>query len=296
MHCRLARCSCRGVFAVRRFPYLIVVFVLSIVLLAGGAFVYFRPGDSDAVSTPSTDVQAAAVGADAPPPQAPTLAEAVPISTETPRIVSTVPPADTGGAPAAEPVVTPTQDALVSTAGESPPTALPALVEAVPILTETPRVLSTFTPADMGADSLPAPLPTVAQVVPMYSTGVPADTGAASQADTSLIDLPGEPTELPIVMVAAVVQEDLGLFPNVQMPGGPVGPNELYVAHGDIYGTGRCYVHVFRTGEAVTGLSAAAWRLVRISAGVPDQREELVQRIQNEAASDPSAGGSCPFG
>ena len=157
-----------------------------------------------------------------------------------------------------------------------------------------------------------AALPTLAEVASMYATDVPVDTavelpaetssidiggGAADMpADTSLIDLPGEATELPIVMISSVRQEDLGLFPNVQMPAGPVGPNELYVAHGDIYGTGQCYVHVFRPGDQVAGLSAATWRLVRISDGVPDQREELVQGIQTEAALDSPAGGSCPFG
>jgi hypothetical protein len=226
MHCFLAGFSCRGVDAVRRFPYLIVVFGVAILLVLGVAFFSFRPGGGDAGSTPATDVEAAAAITEAPPT----------------------------------------------------PAALPTLVE-------VSSMYSTGVPDDTAVE------------LPADSSSIDAEGEAVDlPADTSLIDLPGEATELPIVMVSAVRQEDLGLFPNVQMPGGPVGPNELYVAHGDIYGTGQCYVHVFRPGDQVAGLSAATWRLVRISDGVPDQREELVQRIQTEAASDPPAGGTCPFG
>jgi hypothetical protein len=304
MHCFLAGFSCRGVDAVRRFPYLIVVFGVAILLVLGVAFFSFRPGGGDAGSTPATDVEAAAAITEAPPVSLSTMAEAIPIVTETPRLVSTAPAAESGGEPPAA--------ALPTVAEEPPPTPLPTLPEAVIVVTETPRVLSTPTPSDFQTQPTPAALPTLVEVSSMYSTGVPDDTAVELPADsssidaegeavdlpadTSLIDLPGEATELPIVMVSAVRQEDLGLFPNVQMPGGPVGPNELYVAHGDIYGTGQCYVHVFRPGDQVAGLSAATWRLVRISDGVPDQREELVQRIQTEAASDPPAGGTCPFG
>ncbi len=214
--------------------------------------------------------------------------------------------------PPPTPLPTVAEASSLSSAEELLPTPLPTLAEAVMVVTETPRVLSTVTPANVEAEPTPTALPTLVEVASMYSTGIPDDTAvelpadsssidvggeaADMQADTSLIDLPGEATELPIVMISSVNQEDLGLFPNVQMPAGPVGPNELYVAHGDIYGTGQCYVHVFRPGDQVAGLSAATWRLVRISDGVPGQREELVQRIQTEAASDPPAGGSCPLG
>ena len=78
------------------------------------------------------------------------------------------------------------------------------------------------------------------------------------QADTSRIHLPGEATQLPIVMISAIKSsEDLGLFPNVQMLLGPVGPNELYVAHGDIYGTG----HYYRACLSTRGIRRRVCRL-----------------------------------
>ena len=96
MHRRLAGFSCRGVDAVRRFPYLIVVFGVAILLVLGSAFFYFRPGGGDAVLTPATDVEAAAAMTAAPPVSLSTMAEAVPIVTETPRILSTAAPAESG--------------------------------------------------------------------------------------------------------------------------------------------------------------------------------------------------------
>jgi hypothetical protein len=281
---------------VRRFPYPIALFVIVVVLALGGAFFYFRSGGSDADSTPVSDGDAAAAITAVPPASLPTMAEAVPIATETARVLSTVAPAATNADPTPAASTTVAEGGSLSTNAELPPTPLPTLVDAVTIVTETPRVLATFTPAAPAVALAPTALPTLVEVSSMYSADAPVDTPIDIPADTSLIDLPGEATELPIVMISPVRQEDLGAAPNVQMPPGPVAANELYVAYGNIYGTGQCAVHVFQPGELLTGLSTAPWRLVRISGGIPDQREALVQNIQAEAAADPSAGGSCPFG
>ena len=194
-------------------------------------------------------------------------------------------------------VSTPTPDVEVAVTVDSLPTPLPlpTLIQTVPIATETPRVVASHTPAEIGADPPVAPLPTLTQVFLWYATEAPVVTAADMPADMSLIELPGDEENVPIVMIDPVRQEDLGAYPNVQIPTGVVGSSELYVAHGDIYGTGRCFVHVFRPGDRVTGLSSATWRLVRISSGAPEQREDLVQQIQLAAAWDPAAGGSCPF-
>ena len=188
MHCCLAGFSCRGVDAVRRFPYLIVVIGVAILLVLGSAFFYFRPGGGDAVSTPSTDVEAAAAITAAPPVSLSTMAEAVPIVTETPRILSTAAPAESGVEPppaaiptAAEqppptPLPTVAEASSLSSAEELLPTPLPTLAEAVMVVTETPRVLSTVTPANVEAEPTPTALPTLVEVASMYSTGIPDDT------------------------------------------------------------------------------------------------------------------------
>ena len=56
------------------------------------------------------------------------------------------------------------------------------------------------------------------------------------------------------------------------LPTDPVGPNELYLAHGDIDASGNCAYRVFDTGETVSGLSTATWRLEQLSGGTHDQR------------------------
>ncbi len=187
-------------------------------------------------------------------------------------------------------------DVAVATDAFPTPSSLPTLVDAIPIVTETARVVTGHTPAETEVDSPPAPPPVATAVPSLYSTEAPVGAAGDMPADTLPVEPPEEQEEVPIVMIDPVRQQDLGTYPNVQIPAEAVGSRELYVAHGDIYGTGQCFVHVFRPGDRVTGLAPATWRLVRISSGAPEQREDLVQRIQLAAAWDPAAGGSCPFG
>lgn len=56
------------------------------------------------------------------------------------------------------------------------------------------------------------------------------------------------------------------------LPPDPIGPNELYLAHGDISGDGSCAYRIFDSGETIGGLSTATWRLEQLSGGTHDQR------------------------
>ncbi len=194
-------------------------------------------------------------------------------------------------------------DAGVAAADAFPtPSPLPTLVDAIPIATETPRLVTEPPSAEIETDPAPAEVVSLssteapAEVPSLFSTEAPVESGGAMPPAAFPAGPPEEDEDVPIVMIDPVRQEDMGAYPNVRIPAEPVGSSELYVAHGDIYGTGRCFVHVFRPGDRVTGLAAATWRLVRISSGAPEQREDLVQRIQLAAEWDPAAGGSCPFG
>lgn len=258
----------------RQFPVPSVIFLILVVVVIGGGFVYWSSGADDGTSTPAPRAEAAAV-TEAPAMPSATLADAVPVATETARVISTHPPAENEPELAPPTSTAPAPDSSLESINIPLPTA------AGP--TEIPSLSSTNVPTPTEV----AP----AQNAPMYSADVPLDTQMEIPAGTE-----GEEPEVPIVPIAPVREDNLGGYPGAQIPAGPVNSSELYVAHGDIYGMGQCFVHVFRAGDQVAGLAQSNWRLLRISGGAPEQREELVRQIQLDAASDPSAGGSCPFG
>lgn len=87
-----------------------------------------------------------------------------------------------------------------------------------------------------------------------------------------------------------VVDEGLNQYDGAQLvlpP--PAGPDELYVAHGDVLGDGTCHVMVFGPGQALTGLSQATWRLVLVQGGTLAQRQQQIVTIQNELGGCPRA-------
>jgi hypothetical protein len=87
----------------------------------------------------------------------------------------------------------------------------------------------------------------------------------------------------------------LNTYQGLQLPlPAPAGPCELYLAHGDLLANGTCHVQVFSPGELISGLSSSTWKLVLVSGGTDEQRQQEAARIQAGAAQ--AAGGQCPFG
>lgn len=72
-----------------------------------------------------------------------------------------------------------------------------------------------------------------------------------------------------------------------------LGPNEIYLAHGDVQGNGKCAVKVWRSSHPKPGeLSAATWQLYRIRAASPQALEDAIAVEQQIAERGTSP---CPL-
>lgn len=132
-----------------------------------------------------------------------------------------------------------------------------------------------------------APTPTATNVPPT-ATSAPISTPVPTVGATTTT-----PPTTPAVM--PVTETHLGLNryggAQVSLPTAPAGPDQLYVAHGDVDGTGTCHVWVWESGK-VSGLSRATWQLYLVTGGSRADRMAVVTNKQRAAAA---TSGTCPM-
>lgn len=138
--------------------------------------------------------------------------------------------------------------------------------------TPIPNVLSVPTPVEPTATTqFLADAPSTAS-----SEQPPVEPTATTRllADVPATESSGQPPVPPAAALGAWEEFATNISGGQQiiLPRNPVEPNELYLAHGDIDGTGSCAYRIFDTGETIAGLSTATWRLEQLSGGTHDQR------------------------
>lgn len=144
-----------------------------------------------------------------------------------------------------------------------------------------------------------------AQVTPLATGGgqtspptatIPAPSATPSPTTAPVAPTVGATATATTPAAMPVVETHLGLNvwggAQIALPKSPAGPDELYVAHGDVDGSGSCQVWVWESGRQVSGLSRATWQLYLISGGIREDRLAMVASKQRAAAAQ---SGTCPM-
>lgn len=76
------------------------------------------------------------------------------------------------------------------------------------------------------------------------------------------------------------------------MPSAPVPQDQLYVAHGDVAGTGTCGAVMWEPGETVEIASQGTWSLWALTGGTAEERQQEAEYIREKAERE---APPCPW-
>lgn len=137
------------------------------------------------------------------------------------------------------------------------------------------------------------PAATAAAYATVVARGASAPPPTATTAPRTTTATPVA-TAAPAVMPVTETHLGLNVWGGAQiaLPQAPAGADQLYIAHGDVDGSGSCHVWVWESGRQVAGLSAATWQLYLITGGSREDRLAVVTNKQRAAAAQ---SGTCPM-